>query len=127
MKDRQNRESLQIVEKSQINMQSSEQSRIFSASTHFNPVDLVCGIKNFRGDKFHLQDFIDPETYFISEKSVGGIPVRALELPGLWNGSMANWITRFVEVPIITFNPVKTVNDLLKLKHQPSDQDCDAT
>ena len=122
VRDNENQESLQIVEKAQVDLDSKEQSCIFSASTHFNPVDLVCGIRNFRGEKFHLPDFIDPETYFITEKSIDGIPLKALELPGLWNGSMADWITQFVEVPILTFNPVKTINDLLKPKHQPARQ-----
>lgn len=123
VRDKMNRESLQIVEKAQINLDSDEQSRILSASTHFNPVDLVCGIKDFRGEKFNLSDFSDPDAYFLTEKSLEGRPVKALELPGLWNGGMANWITRFVEVPILTFNPVKTVNDLLKPRHQPAVKD----
>jgi hypothetical protein len=81
-------------------------------------VDLVCGIRNFRGERFDLHEFIDPETGFISVKSKNGRQLKALELPGLWNGAMAGWITFFVEVPITTFNPVKTINDLLREQHQ---------
>ena len=91
---------------------------MLSNATHFNPVDLVCGIKNYNGVKFHLPDFVDHNTGFIVEKTKNGIPFKAYELPGLWNGAMANWLTIFVEVPILSFNPVKTVNDLLKPAHQ---------
>jgi len=112
--------SLQIVETSQINTNDSRQRAILQEATHFNPVDLVCGVRNYKGEKFDLLDFCDPETGFISMKSEGGVPVKALELPGLWNGSMAHWNTIFVEVPLITFNPVKTVNDLLKKEHRPN-------
>ncbi len=90
------------------------------ASTHFNPVDLVCGLSNYKGEQFNLHHYIDPETGFISIKSKNGKDLKAQELPGLWNGAMANWITLFAEVPIITFNPVKTVNDLLREQHQPA-------
>lgn len=110
--------SLQIVERSQINMQNSRQARIVNEATHFNPVDLVCAVKNYKGEKFHLPDFTDPDTGFISLKSKDGKTLKALELPGLWNGAMSNWNTLFVEVPIETFNPVKTVNDLLRIQHQ---------
>lgn len=110
--------SLQIVESSQIDLKHAEQKKIFEASTHFNPVDLVCSLKNYKGEKFDLHRFIDHNTGFISVKSKDGRHLKALELPGLWNGAMANWITVFVEVPIITFNPVKTVNDLLREQHQ---------
>jgi hypothetical protein len=110
--------SLQIVESSQIDMKDPGQLEILKASTHFNPVDLVCGIKDYTGTKFDLHKFIDPETGFISIKSKDGRQLKALELPGLWNGAMADWITLFVEVPLITFNPVKTVNDLLREQHQ---------
>ena len=79
---------------------------------------MVCGVKNYKGEKYNLEDFIDYDTAFITMKTKSGKDLKALELPGLWNGSMANWITIFVEVPIITFNPVKTVNDLLKVPHQ---------
>lgn len=111
-------DTLQIVESSQIDMDNPEQKRIFEASTHFNPVDLVCITKNNKGQKFDLLQFIDHETGFISKKSVSGTNIKALERPGLWNGAMANWLTMFVEVPVETFNPVKTVNDLLRPAHQ---------
>jgi nicotinamide riboside kinase len=112
--------SLQIVESSQVDLQNPQQAGILARSTHFNPVDLVCGIRNYKGDKFNLARYVDPNSGFIVEKNKGGRPLKAYELPGLWNGAMAKWITVFVEVPLITFNPVKTVNDLLKPSHQPS-------
>jgi Domain of unknown function (DUF4301) len=111
--------SLQIVETSQIDLKNLEQAKIFAQATHFNPVDLVCGIKNYKGAPFYLPDFVDDNAGFIVEKSKDGKILKAYELPGLWNGAMAKWITVFVEVPLITFNPVKTVNDLLKSPHQP--------
>lgn len=110
--------SLQIVESSQIDMSNQEQKNFFNASTHFNPVDLVCGVKNYKGENFELSEFVDSSTGFISIKSKDGKDLKAQELPGLWNGAMAYWITIFVEVPIITFNPVKTINDLLRKEHQ---------
>jgi len=111
--------SLQIVESSQIDMSDPDQRSILNSSTHFNPVDLVCSIKDFKGKVFPLSKFVDRETGFISLKSSGGKILKAQELPGLWNGAMADWITVFLEVPIITFNPVKTVNDLLRKEHLP--------
>jgi hypothetical protein len=111
--------SVQIVESSQVNMGSAEQRTIWESSTHFNPVDLVCGVRDYRGKPFDLMKFVDPSTGFISVKSREGKELKALELPGLWNGSMAYWNTVFVEVPITTFNPVKTVLDLLRKEHQP--------
>ena len=108
---------LQIIESSQINHGKEDQENIFKASTHFNPVDLVCGCWNYKGEAFNLTDYVDPNTGFVSSKSKDGRELKALELPGLWNGAMADWITLFVEVPIETFNPVKTVNDLLKPMH----------
>lgn len=111
-------ETLQIVESAQINLRDTEQETIFKHSTHFNPVDLVCGVKNYKGEKFDLMKYRDENTGFISQKSYKGQAIKALELPGLWNGGMADWNTLFVEVPLITFNPVKTVNDLLKPAHQ---------
>ncbi|MEO1030273.1 MAG: DUF4301 family protein [Bacteroidota bacterium] len=111
-------ESLQIVESAQINLKNKKQKDILTNATHFNPVDLVCGVKNYKGEKFNLEDFVDHDAAFITMKTKVGKDLKALELPGLWNGSMANWTTIFVEVPIITFNPVKTVNDLLKAPHQ---------
>lgn len=110
--------SLQIVESAQIDKDNKKQNEILKNATHFNPVDLVCGIKNFKGEVFDLQAFVDPKTAFITKKTSAGKDLMALELPGLWNGSMANWNTIFVEVPLITFNPVKTVTDLLKPTHQ---------
>jgi hypothetical protein len=112
--------SLQIVESSQINQSDPHQRDIVNAATHFNPVDLVCGLTDYKNNRFDLHQFIDPETGFISVKSKAGKNLKAQELPGLWNGAMADWITIFVEVPIITFNPVKTVNDLLRDQHQPA-------
>ena len=111
--------SCQIVESNQVDMASEEQRTIWESSTHFNPVDLVCGVRDFKGRPFDLMKFSDPETGFISVKSHGGRELKALELPGLWNGAMARWNTVFVEVPLITFNPVKTVLDLLRKEHQP--------
>lgn len=116
--DDEGKKSLQIVESSQIDFSQEDQADIVKNATHFNPVDLVCGIKDFRGDKFDLTEFIDEKTGFISLKSKNGKDLKAQELPGLWNGAMANWITIFMEVPILTFNPVKTVNDLLREQHQ---------
>jgi nicotinamide riboside kinase len=111
--------SLQIVETSQVDLTNKKQQEILAEATHFNPVDLVCGIKNYKNEKFDLLQFVDPKAGFIVEKSVDGKTVKSYELPGLWNGAMANWLTIFVAVPLITFNPVKTVNDLLKAAHQP--------
>jgi hypothetical protein len=111
--------SLQIVESSQVDMESIEQKAIWESSTHFNPVDLVCGVGDYLGKPFNLMDYRDPNTGFISIKSKEGRELKALELPGLWNGSMAHWNSVFVEVPTITFNPVKTVVDLLRDEHQP--------
>lgn len=110
--------SLQILESSQIDMENPEAKAMFEQGTHFNPVDLVCGVKNHKGEKYDLLQFVDPATGFISIKSKDGKELKALELPGLWNGAMSNWNTVFVEVPIETFNPVKTVNDLLRPEHQ---------
>ena len=110
--------SYQIVEMSQIDLNNSQQKTLVDKATHFNPVDLVCGARNYKGEKYNLLDFSDPDAGFISEKSHHGKSIKALERPGLWNGAMANWNTVFVEVPLITFNPVKTVNDLLNEVHQ---------
>jgi hypothetical protein len=110
--------SLQIVESAQVDMDNGAQKAIFNESTHFNPVDLICSMKNYRNKKFDLMEFRDPKTGFVTQKSKDGQDLKAQELPGLWNGSMANWNTIFVEVPLITFNPVKTVNDLLREEHQ---------
>ena len=109
--------SLQVVESSQIDSGSVQQLTLAKHATHFNPVDLVCAVKNYKGGKYNLTDFTDPATGFISIKSKDGKELKAQELPGLWNGAMSNWNTLFVEVPIETFNPVKTVNDLLREQH----------
>lgn len=110
--------SLQILESSQIDKDNAEYMKMFTAGTHFNPVDLVCATKNFRGKAFHLPNYVDQSTGFISAKSKDGRELKALELPGLWNGAMSDWNTIFVEVPLSTFNPVKTVNDLLRDAHR---------
>ncbi len=111
--------TLQIIEKSQIDLTNKHQNAIINEATHFNPVDLVCGLRDYKGEKFDLNEFTNPDAGFISTKFENGSAIKALELPGLWNGGMANWNTVFVEVPLITFNPVKTVNDLLKKEHRP--------
>lgn len=111
--------SLQIVESSQVDLHNPQQLQLMQQSTHFNPVDLVCALKNYRGEKFNLSEYVDPTTGFVVSKNKNGMPFKAYELPGLWNGAMARWLTVFVEVPLLTFNPVKTVNDLLKSAHQP--------
>ena len=110
--------SLQILESSQIDMNDPAKKAMFEGGTHFNPVDLVCAVKDYQGRKFNLVDYVDKNTGFISRKSKGGKELKALELPGLWNGAMSDWNTVFVEVPLTTFNPVKTVNDLLRPQHQ---------
>ena len=110
--------SLQILESSQIDTGNEAYMKMFTQGTHFNPVDLVCAVKDYKGQPFRLPDFVDKTTGFISSKSKGGKELKALELPGLWNGAMSDWSTVFVEVPLGTFNPVKTVNDLLREQHQ---------
>lgn len=110
--------SLQILESSQIDMNDPEKKAMFEQGTHFNPVDLVCAVKNYKGEKFDLTRYVDKATGFISYKSKSGRELKALELPGLWNGAMSDWNTIFVEVSLGTFNPVKTVNDLLREQHQ---------
>ena len=119
IKDKNGHLSYQIVEMSQIDTNNPQQRELVEKATHFNPVDLVCGLRNCKGEKYDLLQFSDPDAGFISNKSYNGKPIKALELPGLWNGAMANWNTVFVEIPLITFNPVKTVNDLLNPVHQP--------
>ncbi len=115
VRDDKGREQLQIAESSQI---APEDMHLMKSATHFNPVDLVCGVGRYDGTKYDLTKYTDPKTGFISSKSAGGRELRAQELPGLWNGAMANWNTLFVEVPITTFSPVKVVNDLLRPEHQ---------
>ncbi|RAV28530.1 DUF4301 family protein [Sinomicrobium soli] len=118
IKDEDGNVSLQIIESAQIDLGNRRQVKIMNGATHFNPVDIVCGIRNYRGEEFHLPDFVDERQAFITEKTREGKELKALERPGLWNGGMAFWNSVFVEVPLITFNPVKTVNDLLKPAHQ---------
>lgn len=114
--------SLQVVESAQIDLGNPGQKAIFDEATHFNPVDLVCGLNDRHGRKYDLPAYRDPLTGFITAKSKDGKDLKAQELPGLWNGAMADWNTIFVEVPLITFNPVKTVNDLLRKEHQPAEE-----
>lgn len=109
--------SLQILESSQIDLTDPQKKELFANGTHFNPVDIVCAVKDYKGGKFDLIDYIDQNTGFISEKTKEGKALKALELPGLWNGAMSDWNTVFVEVPLETFNPVKSVNDLLRKEH----------
>jgi hypothetical protein len=111
--------SIQIVETSQVDMGLGLQKGIFESSTHFNPVDLVCAMRDYSGINFNLNEYVDHETRLITIKSTDGKELKALELPGLWNGSMAYWNSVFVEIPLITFTPVKTVFDLLRKEHQP--------
>jgi hypothetical protein len=118
VKDRNGNISLQIVESAQVDLDNNQQAEIFSGATHFNPVDIVCGVKDHRGKPYNLMNYIDEKQGFITRKTSEGKELKALELPGLWNGAMAYWNTIFVEVPSATFNPVKTVNDLLKPAHQ---------
>ncbi len=110
--------SLQIVESAQVDSESEEQQKILISSTHFNPVDIVFAVRDFSGNPFDLRKYVDTGAVFIAGKSKDGRELKALELPGLWNGAMADWNTIFVEVPLITFNPVKTINDLLRKEHQ---------
>ncbi|MBN1903853.1 MAG: DUF4301 family protein [Deltaproteobacteria bacterium] len=111
--------SIQIVESSQIDMDKPDQKQAFKSATHFNPVDLVCGLRDYWGNPYNLRDYVDNDADFISLKSQNGKELKALELPGLWNGSMAFWNTVFIEVPAATFSPVKTVFDLVRDEHQP--------
>ena len=110
--------SLQIAESSQIDMTNPQQKAMAAKATHFNPVDLVCAVKDGEGRHFNLLEYRDSDTGFISKKSKDGMELKAQELPGLWNGAMAHWNTVFVETPIETFSPVKTINDLLRPQHQ---------
>jgi len=116
--NKENEESLQIVESSQIDLENPQYSTVFKQSSYFNPVDLVCSVKNYKGEKYNLEQFVDEKTYFISRKSYRGKDILALEHPGLWNGGMSDWNTVFVAVPLETFAPVKMINDLLKKEHQ---------
>lgn len=118
VKDGEGNISLQIIEGAQMDVDNPGQHEIAQNATHFNPVDLVCGVKNYKGQKFDLTNYVNPNKGFITKKSKFGRNLKALELPGLWNGGMAYWNTMFVEVPVITFNPVKNVVDLLNKNHQ---------
>ena len=109
---------ISIVEKSQVNIHDPQQKKIWESALYVNPVDLVCGLRDYRGNKFSLTQFSDPDMVFVSKKSYLGKDICVLELPGLWNGSMAHWNTIFVEVPLCTFNPVKKITDLLAPLHQ---------
>ncbi|WP_298238648.1 DUF4301 family protein [uncultured Algibacter sp.] len=118
VKDKKGNVSLQVVEFAQMDFSNEAQKNIVRNATHFNPTDFVCGIKNYKGELFDLKEFIDTNANFITQKSIFDQDIKALERPGLWNGSMAHWNSIFIEVPLMTFNPVKTVNDLLKAPHQ---------
>ena len=118
VKSRDGSSNLQILESVQINMGDEASREMLAGATHFNPVDLVCCLRNYKGEKFNLLDYVDQDAGFISSKSYQGRELKALELPGLWNGSMSDWNTCFVEVPLETFNPVKVVLDLLRPAHQ---------
>jgi hypothetical protein len=114
--------SVQIVEKAQVDLNSPEQSAVWNSSTHFNPVDIVCCLRDYEGRPYDLRKFVDPKAVIITRKSKDARDIQALELPGLWNGGMAHWITVLIEVPPSTFNPVKSVYDLLRPEHQPETQ-----
>lgn len=118
VRDRQGRSTLQIVEAAQVDKDSHEQHAMLQRSTHFNPVDVACALRDPDGEPYPLADYRDDDTYFVAHKSHEGRPIRALEHPGLWNGGMAHWLTLFVEAPPETFTPVKTVWDLLRPEHQ---------
>lgn len=118
VRDKKGEISLQIIEGAQIDDDNPQQKKIAQEATHFNPVDIVCGLRDYKGEGFALHKYVDPEMSFIADKTKDGKPLKALERPGLWNGGMAHWNTVFVEVPVSTFNPVKTVADLLKPSHQ---------
>lgn len=116
--EKNNKPTLQIVEMAQINSSDEKQMELVQKATHFNPVDLALSVYNYKGEKFNLTQYVDANEVFIAQKTINGTPIKALELPGLWNGAMSNWLTTFVEVPLETFNPVKSVNDLLRPAHQ---------
>lgn len=118
VKDKEGEISLQIIEGAQIDNNNPEQAKTAREATHFNPVDIVCSLKDHSGKSYDLNEYVDEDMSFIADKTKDGKPLKALERPGLWNGGMAKWNTIFVEVPVQTFNPVKTVSDLLKESHQ---------
>ena len=119
VRDRDGRETRQIVESAEVDMHADEQRAVFASGTHFNPVFLACGLRDHRGEAHALERFVDPDAAIVTRKSAHGHELRALERPGLWNGAMARWLTLFVEVPLTVFTPVKHVNDLLRAEHQP--------
>lgn len=118
VEDKEGEITLQIVESAQVDVSSKDQEEIWKSSTHFNPVDIVCGVRDYKGNNFDLRKYVDPEAGIITKKSSDGKEIKALELPGLWNGAMSDWVTLYIEVPLITFSPVKTVFDLLRKEHQ---------
>jgi len=118
VEERDGSQTLQIVESGHVDKNNPKQMKVWSAAQYFNPVDMVCCTKNYRGQKFNLDSYVNPEAYLITMKNEKGRSLKALESPGLWNGGMAYWNTIFVELPIIVFNPVKTVNDLLRPEHK---------
>jgi hypothetical protein len=120
VKETNDKMSPQIVESAHVNKNSRAQMKIWSCATHFNPVDMVCCIKDFRGKKFDLAKFVNNKAFLVTTKMERGRKIKALEMPGLWNGGMAHWNTIFVEIPLTAFNPVKTVDDLLRPQHMAS-------
>jgi hypothetical protein len=120
VRGRDGRSTLQIVESAQVDPADPMARAAFANGTHFNPVFLACAVRGPAGPHFELEKFVDPNTVILTRKSAGGRELVALERPGLWNGAMAHWNTRFVEVPLEVFNPVKTVLDLLRPAHQPA-------
>ncbi|MBW2504315.1 MAG: DUF4301 family protein, partial [Deltaproteobacteria bacterium] len=119
VKDKHGQLSRQIVEGAQIDTADPDQKAVLMSATHFNPVDMVCSVRDWQGRPYDLRRFVDEDAVIVTEKSLAGEAIRALELPGLWNGAMAEWHTLFVEIPQAAFNPVKTVFDLLRPAHQP--------
>jgi len=118
VESKQGQKSKQIIEKVHLDTTNNIQKSIVDASTHFNPVNIICGLKNYKGNSFNLNEFVDYDTCIINQKNIGNVEVKTLEYPGLWNGSMAGWNSVFAEVPKETFTPVKTIFDLLKKEHQ---------
>ncbi len=111
-------EWLQILEKAQIKLEDENQREIFEQSTHFNPVDIVCSVRDYKGGKFNLLNYVDENAGLVVEKTHNGETIHSYELPGLWNGAMSQWLSIFIEVPKFTFTPVKELNDLLRIEHQ---------
>jgi hypothetical protein len=117
VEERDGGQTLQIVESGHVDKNNPKQVKVWSSAQYFNPVDMVCCMRNYRGEKFNLDSYVNPDAFLITRKNEKGRSLKALESPGLWNGGMAYWNTVFVELPIIVFNPVKTVNDLLRAEH----------